>query len=153
MAYAGASPLPRRDDVTQLGERQALNPDWKPTGIRFGDDRTYHPKLLWGGQCGDVVGVRPVDPELNNKTFLGVLLGEIALYPSVSYQADEQSLIVRMGSYNPAIFIPELNRVVFGIESWWGKIQSEDQLHQITDEDITNVWYVKALKQLQEKTE
>jgi hypothetical protein len=49
------------------------------------------------------------------------------------------------------IFIPEVNEVVWGCGSWWGKIKSEDDLKTITDEDINNVWYVKALNQLEEK--
>lgn len=48
---------------------------------------------------------------------------------------------------NPAIFVPDLNRVVWGMESWWGPIESKEKLHQITDEDISNVWYVKAAKE------
>ena len=47
---------------------------------------------------------------------------------------------------NPAIFVPELKRIVWGMESWWGAVKSEDELKEITDEDIDNVWYVKLLK-------
>ena len=50
---------------------------------------------------------------------------------------------------NPAIFIPSLNKIVWGYGSWWGEIASAEKLHQITDSDIQNVWYVRALKQLQ----
>jgi len=52
---------------------------------------------------------------------------------------------------NPAIFLPEFNEIVWGIESWWGVIEKEDDLRQITDKDIQNIWYVKALKAVQEK--
>lgn len=47
---------------------------------------------------------------------------------------------------NPAIFVPELGKIIFGMESWWGRIKSEEELKDITDGDIENVWYVKMLK-------
>lgn len=90
------------------------------------------------------VAVRPVDDE---KTYLGLLIGEYPIGFSGIYAIKDQKLTV-MGRTNPMIFIPELERVVFGYESWWGRIKSEDQLKQITDADIQNVWYVKALKTL-----
>ena len=46
------------------------------------------------------------------------------------------------------IFVPELNEVVWGCGSFWQKIRSKEQLKNITDGDINNVWYVKALKQI-----
>jgi len=54
---------------------------------------------------------------------------------------------------NPAMWVPDLNRVVMGWESWWGEIKSEEDLRQISDADIENVWYVKAIKALTEKKE
>ena len=44
---------------------------------------------------------------------------------------------------NPAIFVPELGKIIFGMESWWGRIKSEEELKDITDGDIENVWHVK----------
>jgi hypothetical protein len=38
-----------------------------------------------------------------------------------------------------------------GYESWWGQINSPEELKAITDVDIQNVWYVKALKEMAEK--
>jgi len=51
---------------------------------------------------------------------------------------------------NPAIFVFDLNEIIFGYESWWGVIESEKQLKEITNDVIDNVWYVKALKQIDE---
>jgi hypothetical protein len=34
---------------------------------------------------------------------------------------------------------------------WWSEIESEDQIHNITDNDIQHIWYVKAMKQLAER--
>lgn len=40
----------------------------------------------------------------------------------------------------------DLQRIIFGAESWWGIIESLEELKDITDDDINNIWYVKALK-------
>lgn len=50
---------------------------------------------------------------------------------------------------NPAIFVFDLNKIIYGCESWWGVIKSEEDLNSISDCDIDNVWYVRALKTLQ----
>jgi hypothetical protein len=47
---------------------------------------------------------------------------------------------------NPAMFVPELNRIVFGCESWWKVLNNKEDFSDITDADIENVWYVKALR-------
>ena len=47
--------------------------------------------------------------------------------------------------------MPDLKRLVMGYESWWGIIESEEQLRQITNFDIENIWYVKALKALSDE--
>lgn len=105
----------------------------------------------WGESPGSFVTIRPIgndNPE--NKTFLGLLVGDIAVTTGVSYKEGEggRVLTVKRSMYNPAIFVFELKRIVFGYESWWGVIESEDQLSQITDADINDVWYVRALKAL-----
>lgn len=120
------------------------------TGIKFDERRTYEPKALFGGECGQFVSIRPCAPEHNGKTFLGILLGEIASTQACQL-AKNGELTVSNTMHNPAIFVPDLNKVVFGFESWWGKIKKPEDLEQITDADISNVWYVKALEQLTSK--
>ena len=110
----------------------------------------YRNKVIGGGQCGDLVAVRPCKKELQGKTYLGFLLGEMAVGSSNHYHRTKQSLS-RYLSANPAIFVPELKEVIFGYESWWSIIESEEELRQITDEDIENVWYVKLWKSLQKE--
>lgn len=102
-------------------------------------------------KCGDMVAVRPCDEKFENKTFLGVYLGDFALTFGAAFNKDTGTLEISRSMYNPTIFIPEKNEIVFGCGSWWGRIKREDQLKQITDQDIENIWYVKALRQLQEK--
>jgi hypothetical protein len=103
-------------------------------------------------KCGDIVKVRPCDKKFGGKTFLGIFMGQVALSRGAEWNEEEGELVIDWFMYNPMIFIPEVNEVVWGCGSWWGKIKSEDDLKTITDEDITNVWYVKALSQLEEKS-
>jgi len=49
---------------------------------------------------------------------------------------------------NPAIFVFELNKIIYGMESFWAIIETKEDLKDITKDDIDNVWYVKLLKQL-----
>lgn len=114
--------------------------------IEFEDESTaFSPQLLFGGECGDLVRVR-----YDGATHLGILLGEIAQGISVGIDQEKGALRMRFGLGNPAILIPSLKKVVFGYECWWGQIGSEDDLSDITDEEIENLWYVKALKGVQE---
>ena len=96
--------------------------------------------------CGDLVSIRPCS---ESKTYIGYYLGQMAL--SISHTIEDDVVTASHSFYNPAIFVPELNKVVFGIESWWSKIESEEDLKEITDKTIENVWYVKAMKELSEK--
>lgn len=98
-----------------------------------------------------LVSVRPCAPEFEGKTFLGIYIGDIA--QSIGGGTEESTLKLHFSMLCPAIFVPELNRVIFGYESWWGPIKSEDDLRQITDEDINSIWYVQALKQIAEQSE
>lgn len=97
-------------------------------------------------RTGDFVAVRPCSKEYSNKTFLGVYLGEAAL--SQGIKLEDGKLKTNLSHYNPAIFVPDLNEIIYGCGSWWGKIESAEDLKQISDTDINNVWYVKALKNL-----
>jgi hypothetical protein len=122
--------------------------------IEWGDgiDQPCKPELLFGGKAGDWVAIRPCIEGIDTKTYLGVLLGEMHA-PSVQYNKETSTLTIGLGFMgNPAIWVPDLNRIVMGYESWLGKIDSPDDLRQITDADIENVWYVQCLKALAKKT-
>ena len=99
-------------------------------------------------ECGTPVKVRSCKPEHGDKTYFGILLGDIPL--EIHHQIDaDGNLIAGHAFYNPAIFVPELNDIVFGAESFWGRIKSEAELEKlITDETIQNIWYIKMLKSL-----
>lgn len=109
-----------------------------PTGKAVRDTAAY--------DVGSLVKIRPVHEEYGGKTYLGFLLGEIAT--SISIGVDDDAITAEYSHYNPAIFVPELNRVIYGYESWWGVIKDESELLNITDKDIENVWYVQHLKKM-----
>lgn len=81
-------------------------------------------------------------------TYLGILLGRLPAEGMATYHVEKKALkllVVR----NPAMYVPDLKRVVWGMESWWRPIRKPEELKQITDKDIENVWYVRALKELE----
>jgi hypothetical protein len=112
------------------------------------DSKLYHPKDMLGhAECGKMVKVRPVGEEYGDKTYLGVYLGEFAQGVGFGYDAEDKCLFQKWTGHNPAIFIPGLNKIVYGYESWWSTISSATELEDITDEDIQQVWYVRALRE------
>jgi hypothetical protein len=112
-----------------------------------GVDQSEH----FGYKSNTLVSIRPCASEYEKKTYLGIYLGDIDVGLNASFV--EETGTIKVHRYmNPAIFVPELGKTIFGCESWWGEIESEEQLKQITDEDIQNIWYVKLLKaQLEEQ--
>jgi hypothetical protein len=105
------------------------------------------PDRIFGAKAGAWVAVRPVGEE---KTYLGVMLGDYRP-PSLAFNHETGEIRVTKRVFgNPAMWVPDLDRVVMGWGSWWGEIRTPDDLRQITNADIENVWYVKALKALSE---
>ncbi|MFH0903614.1 MAG: hypothetical protein V1854_00290 [Methanobacteriota archaeon] len=98
------------------------------------------------GKC-KYVAVRPVGENPENKTYLGILLGECSIMARSVYNIEKQEIFVK-DRLNPMIFVPDLMKVVLGVESWWDTIDKPEDLKQITDVDIQNVWYVKALREM-----
>ena len=124
------------------------------SSIKVDGDMGVRKESLFAREPGTWVKIRPCDPECKDKTYLGIYIGAIPL-----------SLCIKMGKavgggamtispsfHNPAIWVPDLKRVVMGCESWWGEIKSPDDIKEITDSDIDNCWYVKALKEHFAKT-
>lgn len=98
-------------------------------------------------RTGKFAKIRPCGEEYEGKTYLGLYLGEMPIGHIISHNPDTNELNVSF-STNPGIFVFDLNRIVYGMESWWGIIKNEDDLKEITESDINNIWYVKALKEL-----
>jgi hypothetical protein len=104
----------------------------------------------WLAECGDLVQVRPCGEKYKEKTYLGILLGDLPLEVMIMHNRETKELRIEPFR-NPAIFVPELKEIIWGCGSWWSEIESEEELRQISDDDIQNVWYVKMLKAMQEK--
>ncbi len=97
-------------------------------------------------RAGSFVSIRPCAEECSGKTYLGVYLGDLPLSAGISFHKETGVLTISRSMYNPAIWVPDLKRIVFGCESWWGAIKSPNDLKNITDADINGIWYVQAAK-------
>jgi hypothetical protein len=96
---------------------------------------------------GKFVSILPCGKEYEGKTYLGLYLGELPVSNNISHNNKTKELSISFRN-NPAIFVFNLNKIVYGMESWWRIIKNEEDLKQITDKDIESSWYVKALKEL-----
>lgn len=113
--------------------------------ITVPDDLIRLSAPLFGGKQGSFVKVRKAGE--GEKTKLGLYLGDLPLGVAGGVTATGE-LVLKYGMTNPAIFVFEDNQIVYGCESWWGQIETPEELKEITDGDIGNVWYVRALKAL-----
>ena len=52
---------------------------------------------------------------------------------------------------NPAMFVPEIGKVIWGAGSWWKIINSVEEFREITNEDINNTWYVQLARAMEKK--
>ena len=112
--------------------------------LKYGD---RHPLDQRG--CGDMVVIRPCDKKYKKKTYLGIYLGDMAL--SIHHTIKDNIVTSDFAMHNPAIYVPDIKKVIFGCGSWWSRIKNKEDLKQITDKDIDNVWYVRTLKELGKK--
>lgn len=85
--------------------------------------------------CGCLCEVRPCGEEYQGKSFVGVYLGRlpIAIYTSFNKKT---GVLENSTMNNPAFFVPELRKIVYGYESWWRHIRSKEDLKNITEKDI-----------------
>jgi hypothetical protein len=109
-------------------------------------------KGLYSDRIGEIVKVKPCAEEYDGKTFVGILLGELPIASHISHNHNTNVLTISP-HFNPAIFVPELKKIIYGNESWWGTVSKDDDLSDlsISEEDINNIWYLKLLKEIQEK--
>jgi hypothetical protein len=98
------------------------------------------------GKSGSWVAVRPCGEKYGDKTYLGLLLGDLPISCMVSYNKEQE--LEFFYHRNPAMYVPELKEIIYGCGSWWSILEKSEDLQEITDLDIQNVWYVKALKEL-----
>lgn len=97
-------------------------------------------------ECGTLVRISPCGDEYEGKTYLGILLGDMPMGAHIIFNRETKRIQV-LPHTNPAIFVPELKRIIYGCESWWGEIRDPEDLRDITTEEINNLWYVQLLKE------
>lgn len=98
---------------------------------------------------GQLVAVRPCSENPGNRTYLGLYLGEQPWFLSASFHRDTRRLDVS-AACNPMIYVFETRRIVRGADSWWSRIQSQEDMRQISDEDIQSAWYVRLMNDIAE---
>lgn len=100
---------------------------------------------------GRLVSVKPCGEEYNDKTYLGLHLGDHPLWNSVS-RNEKTGMLTIAPVTNPLIYIFETKTLVYGAESWWSRIETPEQLKEITEDDINKQWYVQLVKYLARDT-
>ena len=134
-------------DIVQkvLDLLQELN--WQLALNQYKELKYKDGKAIDTRKCGTPVKIRSCRPEHGDKTYFGIFLGDMAT--SIGHSIKGETLTASFSGMNPAIFVPELNTIIMGCESWWGEIKSEEEMSKlITDDTIKNVWYVKALTEM-----
>lgn len=94
---------------------------------------------------GMLVAIRPYNKAYNDKTYAGVYLGDMVYAPHITYNENTKEISVG-GMRNPAIYVFELKKIIYGMESFWQPITSIDDIKDISDDDINNQFYVQMLK-------
>ncbi len=108
--------------------------------------KVYHPtnRAYRQSKKTGLVRITPCAKEYKGKTYIGVCVGDIASGSSVSIKDKEISC--NFSFYNPAIFVPDLGKIILGCESWWGKLDNIEDFKEISKDEIEGVWYVKLFK-------
>lgn len=93
-----------------------------------------------------LVEVNPCADEYQNKSLIGLYLGDFP--QSVSGTYTEDKFVIKPSRSNPLIYIPDTNTVVFGSNSFWRKVEKIEDFKGISKEEIENTWYVKLFKDI-----
>ena len=97
-------------------------------------------------KMGAFVKVRPCAEKYDDKTFLGIYIGDIPV--ELIYEVEKENKMLHVRTYgNCAFFVFELSTIIFGCESWWSEVKDMEDIDRlVTDADIDNTWYVQVLK-------
>lgn len=102
-----------------------------------------------GHKCGCLCEIRPCGEEHQGKSYIGIYLGDLPIAIHTSFN-DKTGILKNQTLNNPAIFVPELKKIIYGYESFWREIQSVEEFTGISEEDISNTWYMRLLNDLGE---
>lgn len=86
----------------------------------------------------------PFREKIRKQKIFGHFFGKLAVDEVCRFDKETKELEI-IPYTNPAIFVPELRKIIFGCESWWTKINSVEELEETTDKKITSTWYVRRL--------
>ena len=99
----------------------------------------------FGADSGKPCEVRPCGKEYGDKTYLGIYLGELPCWLYTSFHTDT-GILETQAANTPAIFVPELKKIIFGAESYWRILDTPGDFAGISEAEIDNLWYVKAFR-------
>lgn len=77
-------------------------------------------------KIGSFVWIEPCGEEYQDKKYIGILLGNLPIF--INTTLDKNQVLNNHCVMNPAIFVPELNKIIYGCESWWCVIQNTKHL-------------------------
>ena len=150
------------EEAKTLGDRwkmkKEINPEICETCERYKSRFIEFPLMIKGLELRSPeywnnslksVRIRPCGGE---NTYFGIYLGE---FPRHMYaELNEETGILEVSTLtNPGIYVPELEKIVFGDESWWSEIEPGEDVKGITDETIKGQWYMKLLDEITKKKE
>lgn len=101
-------------------------------------------------EIGSLCEISPCGKEYEGKNFIGIYLGDLPIGIVTSYDK-KSGILNNYAMTNPAIFVPELKKIIYGMQSWWRIIEKPEDFRGISKEDIENTWYVKMLKNIGDK--
>lgn len=104
------------------------------------------PKIVDPRNSGEYVALRLVKED-GPKTHFGIILGDMHASFSVNHVPGSEKAEIKGAIGNPAIFVPALKQIIYGVECWWRLIVSERQLENISDEELDK-WGEKAREQI-----
>lgn len=91
------------------------------------------------------VRIRPCSSKFEDRTYLGIFLGTLPIGISTSYEENTGKLS-NHAVCNPAILVPDLKKILYGMESWWDFIETPEELKELTDASIDQMWYAQLAR-------
>lgn len=144
------------EDKAKIEKCKYSHPHFKNNSIEYHcvvdgweDDKV---RICKKGECESCQKFKSKYIEYNEKTYIGIYIGDLPIQILTSYKESTGQLI-NSTMNNPAIFVPELKKIIYGCESWWKTIRSVDEFSKISNEDINNTWYVKLLQSMDQPEE
>jgi hypothetical protein len=72
----------------------------------------------YADKIGRMAKIKPCAEAYSGKTYYGVFLGSLQIGSHVSYNETDGTLVV-VPHHNPTFYVFELNKIIYGCESFW----------------------------------